>query len=61
MNVVDFTFRVVFLYGGNYQGKGKYLTGITVIPSNVDVMWGYKFDCKVSIPDTVNSTPVSGS
>jgi hypothetical protein len=54
IKVVQFTFRVVFHYGGNYQGKGKYMTGITVIPSNIDVLWGYNFDCKVTVPEVLN-------
>jgi hypothetical protein len=37
INVVTFTYTVVYTYGGSYQGKGQYLTQITIIPNNIYV------------------------
>lgn len=64
MKVVEFSYKLVYLYGGRYQNKGRYLTGVTVIPAQISVLWGFNFNCKVSIPTTVNSgtpdDPVAG-
>lgn len=37
MTVVKFQYHVVFIPGGQYQGKGQYLAGIAVIPTNIEV------------------------
>jgi hypothetical protein len=55
MKVVEFTYKLIYLYGGRYQNKGLFLTGVTVVPAQISVLWGFNFDCKVSIPTTVNS------
>lgn len=54
MTVYDVTYTVVHQYGGSYQGKGRYLATAAVIPSNVDVLWGYKVDLKVTNVSTLN-------
>jgi hypothetical protein len=50
--VVDVRYQVLRTCGGNYNGKGKYLTAVTIEPLKVDVMWGYKFNLNVEIPDS---------
>jgi len=50
--VVNVRYQVLRTYGGNYNGKGKYLTAVSIEPLNVDVLWGYKFDLTVEIPDS---------
>lgn len=52
IKTVEVTYRVSFQYGGNYNGKGRYLTGVTVIPENVDTMVGYSFYMNASVPDS---------
>ena len=52
IKVVDVTYQVLRTYGGNYNGKGKYLTAVTIQPLTVDVLWGYKFNLSVEIPDS---------
>jgi hypothetical protein len=42
-NVVEFTYRVAYTYGGSYQGKGKYLSRVEIDHSMLNVAWGYKF------------------
>ena len=44
--VVNFSFMTTFQHDGTFKGVGKYLTGVNIIPSNIAVAWGYKFDCK---------------
>jgi hypothetical protein len=64
MNVVDFSYRVMFTYGGNYKGLGRYVTGATIVPAALDVAWGYSFKANVEIPTVVNmgtiKDPVGG-
>ena len=52
IKTVEVTYRVSFQYGGNYKGKGHYLTGVTVVPENVDTMVGYSFFMNASVPDS---------
>jgi hypothetical protein len=47
--VVDFTFYVIYQYGGSYEGKGKYLTGVQIVPENLGVSWGFKFDAQTTL------------
>ena len=44
--MINFTFLVTFQHNGAFNGVGQYLTGVNIVPSNISVAWGYKFDCK---------------
>ncbi len=63
-NVVDYTYRVIYSYGGNVQGKGKYLTQVTMVPGDLSVAWGYQFAARASVPNVMNVgthlAPVAG-
>jgi hypothetical protein len=63
--VVDFSYRVLYTHGGNVNGKGAYLTNVTVIPANLEVLWGYTFNMKASVPSVTNvgtmSSPVGAA
>jgi hypothetical protein len=50
MKVVNVRYQVLRTCGGNYNGKGKYLTAVTIQPVTVDVLWGYHCDLSVEIP-----------
>lgn len=52
MKVVDVVYQVHYIFGGNYYGTGQYLTGVTVEPISVDVMWGYNLDMTAVVPDS---------
>ena len=53
ITVYDVVYTVVHQYGGNYQGEGKYLTTVAIVPSKVDVLWGYTVDMKTrALPAT---------
>lgn len=60
MNVVKFSFRVLYTYGGSVNGKGRYLANVTVVPARLNVMWGYKFDAKASVPSVLNASRIAG-
>lgn len=42
--VFNVRYTVVNQYGGRYQGKGRYLTTVGIVPSHVKVAWGWKLD-----------------
>jgi len=50
--VVKVTYQVHWTHDGNFQGKGKFLTGVTVEPINVTAAWGYKVDLISEVPDS---------
>lgn len=52
INVINVRYQVLRTYGGNYKGKGKYLTAVTVEPLLVEVAWGYHYTMEAAVPDT---------
>lgn len=64
VEVVNFTFRVVYTYGASYNGHGKFLSNVSVHPANLDVVWGYTFNSKVEVQRLINlgtkEDPVAG-
>lgn len=64
MEVIKFRFRLHFTYGGGKAELGQYLANVTVIPSEVNVMWGYQLNARVEIAQAVNlgslNNPMAG-
>ena len=58
-NAVDFTYHVIYLYGGNVAGKGRFLNGVSIVPANVTVAWGYTFTAQAKIPSVTNAGTVA--
>jgi hypothetical protein len=54
MTVYDVTLTAVHQFGGNYNGKGKYLETVTILPSNVEVLWGYTVNYNVDNVTVLN-------
>jgi hypothetical protein len=50
--VVKVTYQIHYTYAGNFQGKGKFLTGVTIEPLNVVTAWGYKVTLVSEVPDS---------
>ncbi len=44
VEVISFVYSVTFQYGGQYEGKGKYLTGIRASARNIVISWGFDLD-----------------
>jgi hypothetical protein len=51
IDVIRVSYRVTYVYGGSYQGRGKYLAAVYAIPESVDVMWGFSFNMQAYVPD----------
>ncbi len=50
--VVKVVYQVHWTHSGNFQGKGKFLTGVTIEPLTVTAPWGYKVDLMAEVPDS---------
>lgn len=42
--IVTFIYSITFQYGGQHEGKGKYLTGIRAAARNITISWGFDLD-----------------
>jgi hypothetical protein len=51
----DFYYRLLFLPGGEYQGKGHYLSNVTVLPADLTVGWGFKFSSQAKVSHVFNA------
>jgi len=66
MQMIHLRYQVLRTYGGSYQGKGRYLTAVTVEPLLVEVGWGYHFSMDATVPDSsivnvgTSADPVAG-
>ena len=55
ITVYDVTYTALHRYGGSYQGKGKYLENVTILPQNVEVAWAYTLNLGVAQVSAVNA------
>lgn len=64
MNVVDFAYRLTFTAGGSLNGQGKYITNATIMPADMNISWGFKFNAQAEVPSVFNTgskeQPVAG-
>lgn len=49
--MVKVDYLLHWVHGGSYQGKGKFLTGVTVEPISVWTAWGCKVSLTAEVPD----------
>ncbi len=65
MKVVDMVFNLNFSYGGSYDGRGKFLTGVQITVDNVQPAWGYSFDASFKLVSITNmgtaDDPIAGA
>jgi hypothetical protein len=64
VEVVKFSYRVVFVAGGSVNGQGAYIGYAAIEPSEVSVAWGFKFNAQSAVPTIYNmgtkEAPVGG-
>lgn len=62
--VVKFAYKVMYSYGGSYNGTGKFLTSVIVVPSSVVTKWGWEFNASMKLSGIMNhgskADPVAG-
>lgn len=54
MDVIDFDFTLYFQYNGTFQGKGKYLTSLTIEASRVWAAWAFDLDATSELVSIAN-------
>lgn len=52
--VYDVTLTAVHQFGGSLNGKGHYLETVSIIPSNLSVLWGYTVNYSVDNVSALN-------
>lgn len=52
--VVRFDYQVKLLFGGNVRGRGLYIASARIVPTKVDVAWGYTLNVVASAPTVLN-------
>lgn len=64
MEMIYFTYKVIYSYGGSYQGKGSYLANVSIHPKDIRLKWGQSFDASVKIASALNmgtvENPIAG-
>jgi len=64
IEVVKFTYRVIYIYGGSLNGKGAYIGYAAIQPADLKVVWGFEFNATASVPTTFNmgtkDNPIGG-
>lgn len=62
--VVSFAYKIVYSYGGSFNGSGKYLTNVMIIPSSVKTTFGWDFNASMKVGSIMNHgskvDPVAG-
>ena len=51
---VTFTYKVMYSYGGSYNGAGKYLTNVIIIPGSVKTSYGWDFNATMKLSGMMN-------
>lgn len=61
---VKFTYRVMYSYGGSYNGSGKYLANVIIIPGNIITKYGWDFSASMKLSGMMNhgtkENPIAG-
>ncbi|MCG2725212.1 MAG: hypothetical protein L6420_02965 [Elusimicrobia bacterium] len=52
IKVVKMTYKVHYIWGGSFKGKGKFLTGVTIEPKSIETAWGCNLDMTAEVPDS---------
>jgi hypothetical protein len=62
--VVVFNYKVMYSYGGSYNGSGKYLTNVIIVPSSVRTSFGWEFNASMKLSGMMNhgsrANPIAG-
>ena len=64
VDVVDYTFKISYTYGGTVGGTGRYLNGVQVLPKHVGVKLFWSLDAEAQVPQVFNmgtkTHPIAG-
>lgn len=61
---IRFEYMVMYSYGGSYEGFGKWITGVQIIPVSVKTSYGWDFNATMKVSGIMNhgtkADPVAG-
>lgn len=49
MEVIKFRYLLKYQYGGSLDGKGQYLTDVNIVPTSINVLWGFTFNARAKL------------
>jgi hypothetical protein len=58
MTVVNQKYTISYNYGGQLNNQGRYLANVTIIPTAIDVSWGYTLNSNVEVGQILNTGSV---
>ena len=62
--VVKFSYKVLFSYGGSYNGKGRYLANVIIVPGSIRTSFGWDFSAIMKLSGIMNhgtkENPIAG-
>jgi len=65
MSPASFEFMLIYSYGGQFEDKGRYITGAQIKTTRVNVKWGYSLDANFKLETIMNQgssdEPVAGA
>lgn len=63
-DAVVFNYKIIYAYGGSWNGQGKYLTSVMVVPSSVRTSYGWDFNATMKLGGILNNgtkaNPIAG-
>ena len=54
MEVISMKYKLIYTSGGQFNGRGQYLSSVSIHPSQIYVGWGFKFDAQVHVQNILN-------
>lgn len=65
VEVVVFNYKVVYTYGASYNGTGKYLANLLIVPGSIKATHGWEFNSTAKLSGMMNhgtrADPVAGA
>jgi len=62
--VVSFSYKVMYSYGGSLNGTGKYLTNVIIVPGEIRTTYGWDFNASMKLSGIMNhgtkADPIAG-
>jgi hypothetical protein len=54
MEIIRFSYRIVYVTGGSFNGKGAYIGYASIQPADLEVLWSNTFNAEVSTVSVSN-------
>lgn len=62
--VVKFSYKVLYSYGGSFNGKGRFLANVIIVPGSIKTSFGWDFTATMKLSGIMNhgtkENPVAG-